>query len=408
MNVFKLTGNIQHYDWGTRNENAYIPKLLNIKTEPNKPYAEYWLGVHPSLPSKIIYKNETILLSDFIEKEKDIIGTKFYEKYIKLPFLLKVLSIEQPLSIQAHPNKQQAAVLHLKDPNNYPDDNHKPEIAIAIDKLEALVGLKSIEKLNELFVIFPEIKTYLNHFINVESHSPSDIFKAYVSNSQNNPEYAKLTDFIYNKIKSENDKLSNYYKFCYEKYGKYDVGLLCLYLLNFVELKEGEAVFLEAGIPHAYLTGNIVECMANSDNVVRIGLTPKFKDIATLIKIFKVTDDLLLIKPVSEVFDYITEGFGAKSQLQRPSSLHRPSQIENSKNAFNIEFNIRRVFSKSQVEFNSYDKFYILLNIGNSFALRNFNEEIIVNKGEAYLIGVNNDLKFIPTTDLQIFLVSYN
>ena len=296
----------------------------------------------------------------------------------------------------------------MKDPNNYPDDNHKPEIAIAIDKLEALVGLKSIEKLNELFVIFPEIKTYLNHFINVESHSPSDIFKAYVSNSQNNPEYAKLTDFIYNKIKSENDKLSNYYKFCYEKYGKYDVGLLCLYLLNFVELKEGEAVFLEAGIPHAYLTGNIVECMANSDNVVRIGLTPKFKDIATLIKIFKVTDDLLLIKPVSEVFDYITEGFGAKSQLQRPSSLHRPSQIENSKNAFNIEFNIRRVFSKSQVEFNSYDKFYILLNIGNSFALRNFNEEIIVNKGEAYLIGVNNDLKFIPTTDLQIFLVSYN
>jgi mannose-6-phosphate isomerase len=408
MNVFKLTGNIQHYDWGTRNENAYIPKLLNIKTEPNKPYAEYWLGVHPSLPSKIIYKNETILLSDFIEKEKDIIGTKFYEKYINLPFLLKVLSIEQPLSIQAHPNKQQAAVLHLKDPNNYPDDNHKPEIAIAIDKLEALVGLKSIEKLNELFVIFPEIKTYLNHFINVESHSPSDIFKAYVSNSQNNPEYAKLTDFIYNKIKSENDKLSNYYKFCYEKYGKYDVGLLCLYLLNFVELKEGEAVFLEAGIPHAYLTGNIVECMANSDNVVRIGLTPKFKDIATLIKIFKVTDDLLLIKPVSEVFDYITEGFGAKSQLQRPSSLHRPSQIENSINAFNIEFNIRRVFSKSQVEFNSYDKFYILLNIGNSFALRNFNEEIIVNKGEAYLIGVNNDLKFIPTTDLQIFLVSYN
>ena len=100
MNVFKLTGNIQHYDWGTRNENAYIPKLLNIKTEPNKPYAEYWLGVHPSLPSKIIYKNETILLSDFIEKEKDIIGTKFYEKYIKLPFLLKVLSIEQPLSIR--------------------------------------------------------------------------------------------------------------------------------------------------------------------------------------------------------------------------------------------------------------------------------------------------------------------
>jgi mannose-6-phosphate isomerase len=408
MNVFKLTGNIQHYDWGTRNEKAYIPKLLNIKTEPNKPYAEYWLGVHPSLPSKIIYKNETILLSDFIEKEKDIIGTKFYEKYINLPFLLKVLSIEQPLSIQAHPNKQQAAVLHLKDPNNYPDDNHKPEIAIAIDKLEALVGLKSIEKLNELFVIFPEIKTYLNHFINVESHSPSDIFKAYISNSQNNPEYAKLTDFIYNKIQSENDKLSNYYKFCYEKYGKYDVGLLCLYLLNFVELKEGEAVFLEAGIPHAYLTGNIVECMANSDNVVRIGLTPKFKDIATLIKIFKVTDDLLLIKPVSEVFDYITEGFGAKSQLQRPSSLHRPSQIENSKNAFNIEFNIRRVFSKSQVEFNSYDKFYILLNIGNSFALRNFNEEIIVNKGEAYLIGVNNNLKFTPTIDLQIFLVSYN
>jgi mannose-6-phosphate isomerase len=135
---------IQNYDWGTRNKEAYIPQLLGIDAKPDTPYGELWLGAHPKAPSMVWVDGELTPLDQWISAHPiEVLGKAVARKFNgQLPFLLKVLSAGEALSIQAHPNKAQAKILHATDPLHYPDDNHKPEIAIALDSLTALVGIK--------------------------------------------------------------------------------------------------------------------------------------------------------------------------------------------------------------------------------------------------------------------------
>ena len=100
-----------------------IPKLLNLNPEKNKPYAEYWIGIHPKAPSEVIINDEYVPLPELIEKFPiEILGKRICDKFnSSLPYLLKILSINQALSIQAHPDKDLAKILNKKDPKNYPD-----------------------------------------------------------------------------------------------------------------------------------------------------------------------------------------------------------------------------------------------------------------------------------------------
>lgn len=290
--IYSLKNTIQHYDWGTRNEAAFIPKLLGNKPEKDLPYAELWIGSHQKAPS--VVENEK--LSDLIDKYPvEIMGEMAAKKFGKtLPFLLKVLSAGEALSIQAHPDKSTAASLHARDPLHYPDDNHKPEIAIALDSLIALMGFKSFTD------IITSLEKYrpLGEFVSAEtlkklksSRQPQKALKQFYSEmmlkAEKQPEELAKTLQNIDRMIADQDKateVENLYSQLRIKYGD-DVGLFSLFLLNLLHLKKGEAVYLKAGIPHAYLKGNIIECMANSDNVVRAGLTPKFKDIGTLTKI---------------------------------------------------------------------------------------------------------------------------
>ncbi|MCB0753678.1 MAG: mannose-6-phosphate isomerase, class I, partial [Ignavibacteriae bacterium] len=207
-----------------------------------------------------------------------------------------ILSIEKALSIQTHPNKKVAKVLHKNDPKNYPDSNHKPEIAIAIDKLNAIVGLKNLENIKNSFIKYPQLNLLLSKEINeklfsVKSKFNEDFIKEVYSEVMNASDRKiklcvnSLLEFI--SQKSKKNKIEAQFLAEYNNYG-FDVGLISLLLFNFIQLKKDEAIFTKAGIPHAYLGGNIVECMANSDNVVRAGLTSKFKDINTLTKILEI------------------------------------------------------------------------------------------------------------------------
>ncbi|HOJ38500.1 MAG TPA: mannose-6-phosphate isomerase, class I [Ignavibacteriales bacterium] len=379
MELFKIFGGIRNYEWGTKNSEAFIPQILNINPEKDKPYAEYWIGTHKNLPSNIIDKNQKILLSNFIEKNHNLLGTYFFQKYNSLPFLLKILSIGEPLSIQAHPNKTQAKVLHQKDPKNYPDDNHKPEIAIAIDELKALVGIKNKENLEKTFYEFPEIKNYLNTLLDTNNAEPLDIYKSYIISSENNQLYINLTDTIYNKIKDSNYILHELYTYCYKKYGNNDIGLLSFFLLNFVELTTGEGIFLSAGIPHAYLSGNIVECMANSDNVIRVGLTPKFKDKDVLCEILKYQDNIEIFRPNENFYTYSIKE--------------------------DIEFQISILQNINNFQFDTGNKFYVLLNLNDEIKICNSKQEYIVDKGEALFLPANINFTIIGNNILS-FLVS--
>ncbi|MHB2147870.1 mannose-6-phosphate isomerase, class I [Calditrichota bacterium LG25] len=296
---YELINKIQNYSWGTRNEQAFIPRLLNMAVEPDRPYAELWMGTHPSAPSEVVVDGHQILLGEFIRQfPQQILGTRVIERFgVQLPFLFKVLSAGEALSIQAHPNKQQAEVLHQRDPEHYPDDNHKPEIAIALDELTALVGFRSLKEIDAVLRTFPEILEFTGplefSFVSArdeEQENRQKFRQFYQTLMLKSQTHTTEMETALNKIeqkllqKKKRDERDEWFLKLKKKYGA-DVGLFSIYLLNLLHLKKGQGVFLKAGVPHAYLKGNIVECMANSDNVVRAGLTPKFKDVKTLIEI---------------------------------------------------------------------------------------------------------------------------
>lgn len=262
------------------------------------------MGTHPSLPSTDLTTSRSLL--DIVSENTALLSPEIAAKYSnRLPFLFKILSIRKALSIQAHPNKGLAAKLHAKDPKNYPDDNHKPEMAIAVTDFEGLCGFRplaeikgflgSVDALRELIgedaatefektVVLKkegeeetedEMKTNKSAlrtlFTKLMSSSPSAIESATSSllASFDNNASSLPSDFVA-LIRRLNGQFPN------------DIGLFVLFFLNFLRLSPGEAVFLKADDIHAYISGDIVECMASSDNVVRAGFTPKFKDVDTL------------------------------------------------------------------------------------------------------------------------------
>lgn len=309
---YKLKNTIQNYEWGTKGKNAFIPKLLAIKAEKNKPYAELWMGAHPKASSKIIFDGKGIELAELIRKHPfEMLGRKTAKKFSNtLPFLFKVLSANEALSIQVHPNKRQAIALHKKDPSNYPDSNQKLEIAIALDSLTAFIGFSPKDKILRTIQLYPEIlayfnKEYRNTFSNRHSEFISESKIEMLKQVQHDKKFMKqvlatiirrsISDIdgfglmisnLHSRIqkKKNRSEIEKYFLKLHKKYNA-DIGLLILFFLNLVHLKKGEAIFTKPGVPHAYMKGNILECMSNSDNVIRAGLTPKYKDVETLLTV---------------------------------------------------------------------------------------------------------------------------
>lgn len=220
-----------------------------------------------------------------------------YDRYQgELPFLFKVLSVQKALSIQAHPDKKLAERLFKEQPQVYKDDNHKPEMAIALTPFEGLCSFKSLASIRSALQDFPELVTVCNHsaeqlgsFIlrnetNTATHlkalfhalmtAPADLVETQLN--------ALVTRLGSSSARPMSDDLSSLVLRLHRQYPG-DVGVFCAFLLNYIRLEPGEAMFLAANEPHAYLSGDCVECMATSDNVVRAGLTPKRKDVETLV-----------------------------------------------------------------------------------------------------------------------------
>ncbi|MBF0196473.1 MAG: mannose-6-phosphate isomerase, class I [Planctomycetes bacterium] len=298
--AYRLIGDIQNYAWGCKNEKAFIPQLTGQPVEEGKPYAELWLGSHPKCPSQIDLDGQSLNLAELSETDQEKMYSKnSLEQYGQgLPYLLKVLSAGEPLSIQAHPNKKQAGILHAQLPEHYPDDNHKPEIAIAMDSLLALIGFRAFSVLQEAFKELPEIVEFIGPqecqlFLEAkpsneqeEKDSLKALFGCFIKQGSDEKQLAQCLSKLAERLnqKDELNGQEELFTQLYPQYPQADIGLLCIFFLNLVHLKKGEGVFLKACVPHAYLSGNIIECMANSDNVIRVGLTPKFKDGENLVK----------------------------------------------------------------------------------------------------------------------------
>ena len=295
--MHQLTGRVQHYPWGG---NTFIPSLLSHENLEKLPFAEYWLGVHSGASSRVLLgQGAFTVLPALINSDKTrYLGASVASTFGNLPFLLKVLDVKDMLSIQVHPSKASAeegfrreneAGIAIDAPNrNYKDTNHKPEVMVALSNDFWLLHGFSPEidkRLEEYDFLHPLKKIFVEGGIRglfqYVMELPQDAVDELIG------EHAKVIMPKY--LNSELDKSSPDFWAARAianmgaGNGHFDRGIFSIYLFNIVHLKRGEGIFQGSGMPHAYLEGQNIELMSNSDNVLRAGLTPKHVDIPELI-----------------------------------------------------------------------------------------------------------------------------
>ncbi|MCW3465716.1 mannose-6-phosphate isomerase, class I [Chitinophaga nivalis] len=297
MKLFRLDGKVQHYAWGGY---QYIPALLGIAAT-DKPSAEYWMGAHTSAPAVITTGNGPVTLDQLIAQDPaNLVGPQVWEQFRQLPYLFKILDVKDMLSIQVHPTKAEAekgftreneAGIPLNAPHrNYKDANHKPEIMVALSEFWLLHGFLPHEQLQQVLQTVPE-------FVSLASIYEQEGYYGLYKNVMEMPQalvnilLRPLTDRMIPAYKAGKLPKSDPGFWAAravlndpDSAEKIDRGIFSIYFFNIVQAQPGDAVFQDAGIPHAYLEGQNVELMANSDNVLRGGLTPKHIDVPELLQ----------------------------------------------------------------------------------------------------------------------------
>ncbi len=299
-----MDNRIRPYAWGSR---TAIAELMGAPSPAPHPQAELWMGAHAGDPSVLLDPaGERSLLDAIADKPVLMLGERVEARFgPRLPFLFKVLAAAEPLSLQAHPSAEQAALGFDQEEaagvpigaggRNYKDGNHKPELLCALTEFEALCGFRdpvvTVELLADLAV--PQ----LDHYLSLLSGQPdSDGVRALFSSILTIPSsmLAPLLTAVLNacvRLVREGSAFAPEYRTALELGERYpgDPGVLASLLLNRVTLQPGQALYLSAGNLHSYLAGVAVELMANSDNVLRGGLTPKHVDVPELMRVLDFT-----------------------------------------------------------------------------------------------------------------------
>lgn len=302
--MYKMINGIQNYDWGSH---SALTDLYGIKNPNNQPMAEVWMGAHPRCSSKITVNSVEKSLHEAIMEDPDAyLGQQINARFGELPFLFKVLCAAQPLSIQVHPDKAAAEVgfqqenasgIPLNHPKrNYKDPNHKPELVYALTPYRAMNGFRLFADIARLLKPVEQAHPAISNFLSQPSATTlATLFTTLLALKENDKTHA-LAILNTALAKQQGEPWDTIRQIA--KIYPVDTGLFSPLLLNVVELKPGEAMFLYAGTPHAYLHSVGLEVMANSDNVLRAGLTPKHIDIAELIAnvqfVEKPSDTLLM------------------------------------------------------------------------------------------------------------------
>ena len=306
--VVRLQNTIRDYAWGSR---TAIPELTGVEPD-GRPQAELWMGAHESAPS--VLPSGDSLYDVVSAGPSDVLGEETAERFEgRFPFLAKLLAAAQPLSIQAHPSREQAIDGYARDEadgiprdaadRNYKDAWPKPEILIALEPFDALVGFRPLEATVALLdalqpIGFEELTDLLR------DGKLREAFTQFMSSDRDSirPLVAALaeacTSYAGEAFALERETIP---RLC-EDFPD-DPGVLAALLLNRVRLERFEAVYLPAGNVHAYLRGLAFEVMANSDNVLRGGLTSKHVDVPELVSVVDfdpLVDPVLTATPVAD------------------------------------------------------------------------------------------------------------
>lgn len=285
--LVRLACGLQHYSWGERSRPGHQPflaDLCGLVAPKDVPFAELWIGAHPDLPSRVLTDAGPVPLGDWLAAAPAArLGRAVTARTGgRLPFLLKVLSCERALSIQAHPDARLARQLHRRDPQHYPDPFAKPEIAIALTSFTALAGFRYAREIRADVRRLPALQTLLAPVTGLRpwlQHAYARLFRA--PPDVLGHALAQLATEVRGTL--QRTPRDGWFLELLDQFPN-DRGALSVYFLNLVDLQPGHALFLRPGLPHAYLRGAIVECMGNSNNVVRAGLTPKFVDVDVLLR----------------------------------------------------------------------------------------------------------------------------
>lgn len=287
--LVKIRGEVQAYAWGGT---EFLPRLLGSLPGYNHdaatPQAEYWLGAHPSARARIEGGDNGLTVDEFLQQHQSP----------PLQFLLKILDVRDMLSIQVHPTKEQAAAGFQRENNlgialtaknrNYKDANDKPELMVALSDFWLLHGFKSPTHILAGLSPYPYLQP-VRTMLQEAGLAAAFAFVLDIGDTQVQEMQRQLaTELLMQPALQDKNLIEFWIRRWLEKNPTTLDGLLTLYFLNLVHLNAGEAIYQPAGLLHAYLEGQNVELMANSDNVLRAGLTPKHIDVPELLRICRV------------------------------------------------------------------------------------------------------------------------
>jgi mannose-6-phosphate isomerase len=290
-----LSGEVRTYAWGST---TAIPDLLGEPNLEGEPWAELWFGAHPALPSRLDFGGERVGLDALIARHPaELLGARVLNEFgPRLPFLLKLLAAARPLSIQCHPSvaqaqagfaREDAAGLPLDDPRrSFKDRSHKPELVAALGPFLALDGFRPIP---EVIALFSGLgASMLAEPLRALERAPDSRGLGRFFAALMNADAPRRAAWVEEAVERARPLAATSPAHAWvvrlaELYPR-DVGALAPLLFNLVELEPDEALYLASGEPHAYLQGLGVELMANSDNVIRGGLTAKHVDVPLLLE----------------------------------------------------------------------------------------------------------------------------
>jgi len=389
-NIFRIEGVVQHYDWGGK---SFIPNLISEKNPANITYAEYWLGAHLKAPSLVKVQQKNIPLDVFLN---EYLSKDSEPNFGTLPYLFKVLDVHKMLSIQVHPTKEAAKKGYELENNNgipltanhrnYKDQNHKPEIMVALSDFWLLHGflersklIKNLQETKELTFLLKTFleKGYLGLYKKVMEFSQEEV----------NIILRPLMDRIYPKFTANEIEKSAPAYWAAKSLADKDVqnldkGIFSIFFFNILKLSKGEAIFQDAGLPHAYLEGKNMELMANSDNVLRGGLTSKHIDVEELIRNTKFEETI-------------------------PAILHGN---QNKSNGEVVYKTTTKDFEMSKIELNSStshrsvsNSIEILIAMKGSATMIENKNAFFIEKGQSFVIKPNTAYKIQTNSEAEIY-----
>jgi mannose-6-phosphate isomerase len=294
--AYKLQGKHRHYDWGGK---TFLPHLMGVENVNHLPYAEYWMGAHALAASTIqTTEGQKDLAALIKENPAQWLGKEIATKFNGLPYLYKILDVRDMLSIQVHPSKENA-LIGFKAENakgiafdaanrNYKDQNHKPEVMVALSDFWLLHGFLEPALLERRLNSYSPLKPLMNEFKgNDYKHLYAYFMQLPMADSDAilKPLLEEAAKAMAKGTVTKNDPQWWAHKYYADNIPSknIDKGIFSIYILNIVHVPKYQGIFQGAGLLHAYLEGQNIELMANSDNVLRGGLTPKHVDVNELI-----------------------------------------------------------------------------------------------------------------------------